>query len=357
MDYAFQGHHPPSDLASMAAQTNSIQDEDNWLANSGANTHIMAGLENLTIQQSYKGNETVAIGNGSGLGKCHIGSSSFQTSDSTMLYLNDILYCPVAAANLLFINKFCCDNDCQFILIATYFLIQDNLTGRILLQGQRKDGLYPIQLQHFTKNKVRALIAHIGVIVSSLIWHNKLGHPSQPMLQHIFSTFQLPISHSKTIQSICSSCQLGKIKQLAFLDSSRVSHAPLELIHSDVWISPLSSINGSKFYVLFIDDFSRYTWFFPIHNKYNVFGMFVKFKCLVENLFTFKIKQFQTDGGGEYLSNTFTNFLSTHGILHKVTCPHTSQQNEIAERKHRHIIETTLTVLAQSHSLLGIGLR
>jgi hypothetical protein len=77
--------------------------------------------------------------------------------------------------------------------------------------------------------------------------------------------------------------------------------------------------------------------------------MFVKFKCLVENLFTFKIKQFQTDGGGEYLSNTFTNFLSTHRILHRVTCPHTSQQNEIAKRKHMHIIETTLTVLAQSH--------
>jgi hypothetical protein len=123
----------------------------------------------------------------------------------------------------------------------------------------------------------------------------------------------------------------------------------LELIHSDVWISPISSIDGSKFYVLFIDDFSRYTWLFPIHNKSNVLGMLVKFKCLVENLFTLKIKQFQRDGGGEYLTNTFTNFLSTHGILHRVTCPHTSQQNGIAKRKHRHIIETALTLLAQSH--------
>jgi transposase InsO family protein len=77
--------------------------------------------------------------------------------------------------------------------------------------------------------------------------------------------------------------------------------------------------------------------------------MFVKFKCLVENLFTLKIKQFQTYGGGEYLSNTFTSFLSTHGILHRVTCPHSSQQNGIVERKHRHIIETALTLLAQSH--------
>jgi hypothetical protein len=83
----------------------------------------MAGLENLTIQQPYKGNETVAVGNGSGLSICHIGSSSFQTSYSTMLYLNGILRCLDAATNHLSINKFCCDNDCQFILIATYFLI------------------------------------------------------------------------------------------------------------------------------------------------------------------------------------------------------------------------------------------
>jgi hypothetical protein len=123
----------------------------------------------------------------------------------------------------------------------------------------------------------------------------------------------------------------------------------LELIHSNVWISPLSSINGSKFYVLFIDDFSRFTWLFPTKNKSDVFGMFVKFKCLVENLFTLKIKQFQIDGGGEYLSNTFTSFSSIHGILHRVTCPHTSQQNGIVGKKHRHIIETTLTLLAQSH--------
>jgi hypothetical protein len=83
----------------------------------------MAGLENLTIQQPYKGNETMAVGNGSGLGICHTGSSSFQTSDSTILYLNDILHCPDVATNLLSINKFCCDTDCQFILTTTYFLI------------------------------------------------------------------------------------------------------------------------------------------------------------------------------------------------------------------------------------------
>jgi len=69
---------------------------------------------------------------------------------------------------------------------------------------------------------------------------------------------------------------------------------------------------------------------------------------LVENLFTTKIKQFQSDNGGEYTSKQFKDYLSQSGILYRLSCPHTSQQNGISERKHRHIVEVGLTLLAQS---------
>lgn len=75
----------------------------------------------------------------------------------------------------------------------------------------------------------------------------------------------------------------------------------------------------------------------------------MKFKSLVENLFSCKIKQTQIDNGVEYISHAFTKFLKTHGILHRLTCPYTSEQNGIAEHKHRHITETGLSLLAQSH--------
>jgi hypothetical protein len=55
---------------------------------------------------------------------------------------------------------------------------------------------------------------------------------------------------------------------------------------------------------------------FLLNSKSDVFETFVKFKCLIENLFSLKIKQLQIDGGGEYTSHNFTKFLSTHGILH-----------------------------------------
>jgi transposase InsO family protein len=92
---------------------------------------------------------------------------------------------------------------------------------------------------------------------------------------------------------------------------------------------------------------------YPIHNKSDVFQVFVQFKSLVENQFSSSIKQFQCDGGGEYMSNQFKKFLVTHGILHRVSCPHTPQQNGVAERKHRHIMVMGLSLLAQSHMFLS----
>jgi len=115
-----------------------------------------------------------------------------------------------------------------------------------------------------------------------------------------------------------------------------------------VWTSPIPSTSGCRYYVLFVDDYSRFTWLYPILYKSEVFQCFVKFKLLVENLFTTKIKQFQSDNGGEYTSKQFKDYLSQSGILHRLSCPHTSQQNGIAERKHRHIVEVGLTLLAQS---------
>jgi transposase InsO family protein len=62
----------------------------------------------------------------------------------------------------------------------------------------------------------------------------------------------------------------------------------------------------------------------------------------------YTIKQFQSDNGGEYCSTVFKQFLTTSGIFHHFSCPHTSQQNGIAEKKHCHIMEMRLTLLAQS---------
>jgi hypothetical protein len=181
-----------------------------------------------------------------------------------------------------------------------------------------------------------------------MVWHQRPGHPSISIFQHLLRHQHLPLLGSASQSNFCESCQLGKSKQLPFSESIRSSLSPLEVIHSDLWTSPVPSLSGSKYYVLFIDEYSRFTWLYPIMNKSDVFKSFIKFKLLVENLFSTTIKYLQIDNGGEYTSTNFKEFLSQHRIFHRLTCPHTSQQNGIVEKKHRHIVETGLTLLAQS---------
>lgn len=74
-------------------------------------------------------------------------------------------------------------------------------------------------------------------------------------------------------------------------------------------MGPITSNEGHRYYVLFIDDFLRFTWLYPIKNKLEVFSCFMHFKSIVENVFSTKIKQLQSDNGGEYLSHQFQGFL------------------------------------------------
>lgn len=79
-----------------------------------------------------------------------------------------------------------------------------------------------------------------------------------------------------------------------------------------------------------------------------MYSTFLTFKAFAENQFTTTFKILRTDGGGEYTSNQFVAFLNTSGIKHELSCPHTSSQNGISERKHRHLVKTTIALLHQS---------
>jgi hypothetical protein len=181
------------------------------------------------------------------------------------------------------------------------------------------------------------------------MWQYRLGHSSFFNVNRVLKAHDLPVSNDDSTKNpFCDSCQLGKSKRLPFSASNRLSTKHLALIHTDVWKSPIPSISDCKYHIIFVDDFTRYTWLYPLHNKSDAYEIFVKFKTLVETQFCHKIQSLQSDGGGEFTSIQFQVFLSQNGITHRKSCPHTSQQNGLAERKLRHILETGLTLLAHS---------
>jgi len=104
-----------------------------------------------------------------------------------------------------------------------------------------------------------------------------------------------------------------------------------------------------KYFVTFIDDYSQFTWIYFLCSKSEVFSMFKKFLTYVETQFQASVKIFRSDSGGEYMSNEFQEYLQQKGILSQRTCPYTPQQNGMAKRKNRHLLDITRSLLLQAY--------
>ena len=96
------------------------------------------------------------------------------------------------------------------------------------------------------------------------------------------------------------------------------------MIHSDVWgITPVISHANYKYFVTFIDDYSKYTWIYFLRSKSEVCSVFKKFVAYIETQFSSKIKVLRSDSGGEYMSHEFHDFLQQKGIVSERSCPYT----------------------------------
>ncbi|KAL9251846.1 Retrovirus-related Pol polyprotein from transposon RE1-like protein [Drosera capensis] len=216
-------------------------------------------------------------------------------------------------------------------------------TKKVLLGGHCKGGLYPLP----SNSTINPRSAMSGIKTSQKQWHCRLGHPCSSVVQQVIQLNNLSCPSSNNDSFVCDACQRAKSHQLPFPLSNNMSSLPLELVFSDVWGPAKTSARGYKYYVSFIDNFSRFTWLFLLKHKSDVANIFVHFKTHVERLLNKKIICVQSDWGGEY--QKLHSILTQTGIAHRVSCPHTHQQNGTAERKHRHIVEVGLSLLAQAN--------
>ncbi len=99
----------------------------------------------------------------------------------------------------------------------------------------------------------------------------------------------------------------------------------------------------------FIDDHTRKVWVYLMKHKGEAFQHFLNFKAMVEKEKGVSIKCLRSDGGGEYFSKEFSEYLKEHGIQRKYSCSYSPQQNGIVERKNRHIAEITCAMLNEKN--------
>ena len=145
----------------------------------------------------------------------------------------------------------------------------------------------------------------------------------------------------------CESCQLGKHTLVSFpkrLDQRTKS--PFELVHTDIWgPSRAESTLGFRYFVTFIDDYSRCTWLFLMKTRAELFSIFQKFHTKIRTQFNTSIHILRSDNAKEYLSASVCSLMSSHGILHQSSCAYTPQQNGVAERKNHNLVEIARTLL------------
>nr|KYP73851.1 Retrovirus-related Pol polyprotein from transposon TNT 1-94 [Cajanus cajan] len=286
--------------------------------------------------------QLITVANGQGVPICGSGNIILESS----IVLKDVLHVPQLANNLISVQKLTKDLNCSVTFFSTHCVFQDLATRKTILTAKEQSGLYLLESDDQNKTKIISQQATSETWANSQIWlhHKRLGHPSFNLLKSLFP-------HLFTKESIesfnCDICQLSKHHRASYPISNKKSTSPFDLIHSDVWGPVVESISGARWFVTFIDDCTRVTWTYLMKNKSEVFQIFVNFFRLVQNQFGKNIKRIRSDNGTEYVNHEFLNFLSHNGIVHELTCVNTPQQNGVAERKNRHLLEVTRALLFQ----------
>jgi hypothetical protein len=150
------------------------------------------------------------------------------------------------------------------------------------------------------------------------LWHHCLGHPSFGYLKHLF-----PDLFSNTMHSNfkCNTCILAKSHTVSYPVSMNKSAIPFAFIHSNVWgPSPITTSSSHRWFVIFVDDYTRMTWLYLLKHKDEVFGVFKSFHIMVQTQFSAKIQILRFDNGGEYVNQQFQAYLQSHGLLHEASC-------------------------------------
>jgi hypothetical protein len=239
------------------------------------------------------------------------------------------------------VSKFTFDNNVYFEFHPSFFCVKDPMSGATFLKGQHNHGLYSLSPPQLSLPSPHAFM---GIQTSLDGWHSRLGHPSLRLVRQVVSQNNLALLRTKP-SVVCHACQLGKSHQLPFHLSSSVFAHPLDLFSLMYGVLPLflQLMEISTTFVLLMTSVNLFG-FTLVVAKSDVITVFQKFQVHVERLFNRKIKAIQTDWGGEF--RKLNLFLAKCGIAHRLSCPHHHKQNGSVERKHRHIVDTGLTLLA-----------
>ncbi|KAL2251279.1 UNVERIFIED_CONTAM: Retrovirus-related Pol polyprotein from transposon TNT 1-94 [Sesamum indicum] len=307
----------------LACKTNQNKNEDRWYLDSGASSYI-CGRKKLFVELDESTCGDITFGDYLKVQVKGKGTILNRSKDGSHQLISNVFYVPAMRSNILSLGQ---------LLEKNYDI---HLKDKCLTM---KDGnVRMIAKVPMTKNRIFFLNIQSGVPMClkscykdlSWLWHMRFGHLN-------FDGLKL-MSKGKMVKGmpsidhpnqLCEGCCFGKQARKSFPKESltRAQHL-FELIHSDV----CGPINPSSFGVFFED-------------KIGGVGIFKRFKLMVEKQSGYQIKAFRSDRGGEFTTNKFKAFCKEHDIYRPMTTPYSPQQNGVAERKNRTILNMVRSML------------
>ena len=313
---------------------------------SGTTNHMTGSKELVTELRPNTSNASVSCGDNSsskvlGFGKVVI------TPD---LSLVNVMLVETLGYNLLSVHQLATLGFSSFFDIDMVALMWSK-TLKVAYVGYVENGLYVVDFSKGTTTSATCLVAKADV---GWLWHRRLAHVNMRALQNLLTGGHIRgltgVKFAK--DRVCRACIEGKMHDTSHPSKTIISSKRcLELLHMDLFGPPsYASLGGKKYCLVIVDDYSRYTWVYFFKHKSETQEVVIEFANEVQRQHNEKILYIRSDNGSEFKNYTLNEFLGEEGIRHQYSAAYTPQQNGVAERKNRTLIDAARTMMAEFKS-------
>nr|GEW18286.1 retrovirus-related Pol polyprotein from transposon TNT 1-94 [Tanacetum cinerariifolium] len=248
--------------------------------------------------------------------------------------------CAMCKQCLIFVNHDAC--------LLNYVNDMTSREGVDLLKGNRTTNLYTINLHEMASASPICLMARASS-TKSWLWHQRLSHLNFDTINDLEKNdlfFGLPkFKYHK--EHLCPSCEQGKSKRASYPTKPVPnSRQRLHLLHMDL-CGPIriTSINGKRYVLVIVDEYSRYTWVHFLRSKDEASEVIKTFLKRITVLLQSHVIIIRINNGTEFKNQVLKEYLDSVGISHQVSSVRTPQQNGVVERRNQMLVEAARTML------------
>ncbi|GJY34175.1 retrovirus-related pol polyprotein from transposon TNT 1-94 [Tanacetum coccineum] len=289
------------------------------------------------------------------LGTVHFGNDQFapilgyRDLNQGNVMIRRVYYVEGLNHNLFSVGQFC-DADLEVAFRKSTCFVRD-LQGNDLLTGNRGSDLYTISLQETTSSTPICFMAKASP-TQAWLWHRRLSHLNFDYITLLSKKDVVTgLPKLKYVRDqLCSSCEMSKAKRSSFKTKAvPSSKGRLNLLHMDL-CGPMrvASINGKKYILVIVDDYSRYTWTLFLRSKDETPEVLKDFLTMIQRNLQAQVITVRTDRGTEFLNKTLHAYFKEEGIEHQTSTPRTPEQNGVVERRNRTLVKAARTMLSAS---------